>query len=457
MTTIAMPGSLLAISQTAAAALFAGLWQGALLAVALGLAMRVAPRISAAVRFAVWMAAFLAIALLPLLAAFRASGAPQPASRPAIHPLQLDSRWALGIVAAWAIFAAARLASLARNAFRLRALRDAATPATMLIQAAPRLAALLANAGRRRARLCASAEIDQPCAIGFFAPRVLVPFWLIEKATPAELEQIVLHEVSHLRRFDDWTNLLQKLAVAVFPLNPALLWVERRLCAAREVACDESVVRATQAPRAYAACLASLAEQRLNRVAAALSLGAWGRRSQLAGRIESILRGGSQLGRLQAGAVTAALVLATVGGALKLGDAAPLISFAAPRQNAVAALNSAPLAGTGASSRGVYHDVVFREPAVGGASSVRSSSGVPQPCAQLATAKFPEQAPRPVALRSIAKRSPRSRMASRPGGIQSFLIVTRWQDSSGGQLTVIDHVVRLSAAQLSAGWFVVQL
>ncbi len=51
----------------------------------------------------------------------------------------------------------------------------------------------------------------------------------------------------------------------LFPLNPALAWMERRLCREREMACDEGVVRSTQAPRAYAACLASLAERRLER------------------------------------------------------------------------------------------------------------------------------------------------------------------------------------------------
>ena len=97
-----------------------------------------------------------------------------------------------------------------------------------------------------------------------------------------------------MRRRDDWTNLLQKLALVLFPLNPALAWIESRLCREREMACDEGVVRRTQAPRAYAECLTSLAERRLElrlerRRAHALSLGAFERRPELVRRVYSIL------------------------------------------------------------------------------------------------------------------------------------------------------------------------
>ncbi len=91
--------------------------------------------------------------------------------------------------------------------------------------------------GSRRAELCVSDEVDRPTVIGFFAPKILIPTWLVEKLTATELEQIVLHEAGHLGRADDWMNLLQKIALVVFPLNPALAWVERRLCFERELAC----------------------------------------------------------------------------------------------------------------------------------------------------------------------------------------------------------------------------
>ena len=49
----------------------------------------------------------------------------------------------------------------------------------------------------------------------------------------------MLHEAGHLRRRDDWMNLLQKVGLVLLPLNPVLMWIERRLCLERELACDE--------------------------------------------------------------------------------------------------------------------------------------------------------------------------------------------------------------------------
>ena len=108
--------------------------------------------------------------------------------------------------------------------------------------------------------LCTSEELERPSLIGFFSPRIVIPRWLFERLSEAELRQIVMHEMEHLRRGDDWINLVQKLSLVVFPLNPALMWIERELCLERELACDAGVIRATGAPKAYATCLTSLAE-----------------------------------------------------------------------------------------------------------------------------------------------------------------------------------------------------
>src|SRR5271168_4303393 len=345
-------GLIQSASQVAAGALIANIWQGVLLTAMMWICLKLAPRTTAGIRFLIWIAVFLAIALLPF---FSILGTPHMASAsqaevsPGIHAIQLDARWALGIAALWLVVALARAGDLVRNGFRLRTLWKRSTPVDteMGIQSA------LSQSGFRRAQLCTSPDVDQPCVIGFLAPRILIPGWLLETATPAELEHIVLHEVSHLRRFDDLTNLFQKLALICFPLNPALAWVERRLCAEREEACDESVVRATQAPREYATCLTKLAEQRLARNAVALSLGAWEKRSQLTARIDSILRGGGNLSPLKARAVMTALVLATMGCALKLGSSSQVISFTAQEEQPVAQARQGRIDG------GVYRDVVF--------------------------------------------------------------------------------------------------
>jgi beta-lactamase regulating signal transducer with metallopeptidase domain len=431
------------ISQIAASALIASLWQGIVLAATIWVCLKLAPRTAAGIRFVVWTVVFVAISLLPVLAILPSRGATsgsQRATHSAINALVLDPRWALAIAALWAAFAAARTAKLAVSAIRLKSLWKRSTPVRSTLE----IESHIAQAGLRRARLCTSPDVDQPCVIGFLAPRILVPGWLLEKATAAELEQIVIHEVTHLRRFDDWTNLLQKVAMTAFPLNPALLWIERRLCAERELACDESVVRATKAPRDYAACLTNLAEQGLSRGSAALSLGAWERRSQLAGRIDSILRGGTNLSPLKAQAVMTALMIATVGGAIKLGSSAQLVSFASPTEDRpVAQANPETSSGTS------YRNVVFHVPPTSGTQPLQSDFEVAHPNQP---AKEPHL--RPI-RKNVVHHAP-----SPADGVESFFIVTRWQNASGQQLTVINRVVRissLSAGQSQSGWFVVPL
>jgi beta-lactamase regulating signal transducer with metallopeptidase domain len=439
-----MTESIQTIAQVASSALISSLWQGIVLAAMIWVCLRLAPRTTASVRFVIWSAVFVAMALLPAVSMVigHHSVVPAPAA-PSIGPtIVLDSRWALAIAALWACFAAVRLAMLARNASKLRSLWKRSTP----VESTWETESVLAQPGLRRATLCTSAEIDQPCVIGFFAPKILIPGWLLENATPSELGQIVLHESAHLRRFDDWTNLIQKLALACFPLNPALFWIERRLCAEREVACDESVVRTTNAPREYATCLTNLAERRLSRrmvPSGALSLGAWERRSQLASRIESILLGKASLGPLKTRVLALSLMFATVGGAIKLGGAGQLVSFA-PSQESRPFARSIPEAGAGPH----YQNVVFH-PSMPALllekPSLHRDPVLSRPANQPGT-------------RPALKNSPH-RAKSPAGGIDSLVIVTRWQNASGQQMTVIDQFVRIStpSAAQAQGWLVVQL
>jgi hypothetical protein len=164
--------------------------------------------------------------------------------------------------------------------------------------------------------------------IGFFAPRILIPEWLFERLSPEELKHVVLHESEHLRRGDDWINLAQKLCLALFPLNPALAWMDQRLATEREMACDEGVVRATKAPRAYAACLASLAERELKHRAELLSLGAWQRRPELVVRVHRILKHKQGLSPIATWAMVGALSCGLVVALIEFAHAPQLVAFA---------------------------------------------------------------------------------------------------------------------------------
>jgi hypothetical protein len=280
---------------------------------------------------------------IPTAMASGAAAGPEAAARPW---LSLDARWSIAIASLWAAATLVRAGGLVVHSFRLRKLWKDATPVEMEGRLNDLLASTTTAWNRGPVEVCTTTILQRPSVIGFFKPRILIPDWLFARLTAGELEQIVLHEAEHLRRRDDWTNLLQKLCLVVFPLNPALLWIERRLCREREMACDDGVIRITRAPRSYAACLASLAERGLERRAEALSLGAWQRRSELVHSVPSILRSKRGLSPLGTRALLGTLGCSLLVGSVELARCPQLVAFVPARSVEAAQPLNGPYAPT---------------------------------------------------------------------------------------------------------------
>ena len=107
-------------------------------------------------------------------------------------------------------------------------------------------------------------------------PLVVIPSWATRELSPAEFNTVLLHELAHLGRWDDWTNLAQKVLGALLFFHPAIWWIEKKLALEREMACDDLVLAKTASPRAYAECLVSLAEKNLLQRGIALAQAAVG-------------------------------------------------------------------------------------------------------------------------------------------------------------------------------------
>ena len=103
------------------------------------------------------------------------------------------------------------------------------------------------------------------------------------------MNTILLHELAHLRRRDDWTNLVQKILGALLFFHPAVWWIEKKLALEREMACDDLVLASTTSPRAYAECLVSLAEKSFLRRGLALAQAAVDRLRNVSLRVSQIL------------------------------------------------------------------------------------------------------------------------------------------------------------------------
>jgi beta-lactamase regulating signal transducer with metallopeptidase domain len=321
--------------------LVAGLWQGLLLAVVAWIGLKACPKIAPKNRFLLWLNIFVLAALLPFFAAFRApaSGALSHTAAIGLPVPHLSAAWAVALVGLWVLASLFSLARLLWNGYSLWMLSRTAVPVSPEALD-PELRSILAKADSRSIGVSLSHRVDSPVVIGFFHRAIVIPEWLSTRLTQPELKQVLLHELAHLERCDDWTNLLQKAVRALFPLNPALILADRQLCREREMACDDAVLDAAITPRAYATCLAALAEKRILRRAESLAPGAWRGRSELAERIHRILTNKRKLGSFGAGPAVAGFSLAFLFVGVVLARCPQLVAFTATSSQSPAPLEA---------------------------------------------------------------------------------------------------------------------
>ncbi len=111
--------------------------------------------------------------------------------------------------------------------------------------------------GTIRANRLTSALCVAPVTVGFFRPRVILPeCW--REWPRAQLDAVLTHEHAHTRRRDPLVQWLALLNRAVFWFHPLAWWLERRLGALAEEACDLAVLERGHDPRDYARYLLEL-------------------------------------------------------------------------------------------------------------------------------------------------------------------------------------------------------
>jgi beta-lactamase regulating signal transducer with metallopeptidase domain len=277
------------IAQIAAQGIVSCLVLGMLIVTIAWLLSRVLPAGNAGLRFAVWFSALGAIALVPVVQNLLQGAMAEGPVSSAHGLLVLPVRWAWYVFAAWATVAFVGVVRVGMGAWHLWRLRSQST-AVSLDELDPLVREAVERASqRRRFEVRASEHSHVPMAIGFFRPAVVFPKYLLSELSPEQLKQLVLHESTHLLRYDDWTNLLQKLTQAVLFFHPAVWWLENKLTLEREMACDEAVVAETHDARSYAECLATLAEKSVLRRSMALVQAAVSRLRHTSLRVEQVL------------------------------------------------------------------------------------------------------------------------------------------------------------------------
>jgi len=102
-------------------------------------------------------------------------------------------------------------------------------------------------------------RVAAPILVGILRPMILLPPSALAGWTSQELEMVLLHELAHVRRWDNLVNLVQRLIESLLFYQPAVWLVSDWIRREREHACDELVSTRTGGPREYARLLANLA------------------------------------------------------------------------------------------------------------------------------------------------------------------------------------------------------
>ena len=112
-----------------------------------------------------------------------------------------------------------------------------------------------------KVEVATSPSVSSPMALGILRPIIVFPADLVEKLRVDELALVIMHELAHVRRYDNLTLLLQRLVSAVLFFHPAVWLCGRMLRREAEQACDDFVVCVTGRSEAYARGLAHVAER----------------------------------------------------------------------------------------------------------------------------------------------------------------------------------------------------
>ncbi|MCL4693489.1 MAG: HEAT repeat domain-containing protein, partial [Candidatus Hydrogenedentes bacterium] len=163
-------------------------------------------------------------------------------------------------------------------------------------------------------------RVAVPTVVGVIRPMILLPASLATGMPPLQVELLLLHELTHIRRYDHVLNILQRIIEAALFFHPAVWYVSHRVRVEREHCCDDLVIALGGERHAYAESLISAAALASGMRLSPAALAATGKPSQLRKRIHRLLEEPAPPVRLVRGGwvLTALAIVALVAGATQL-------------------------------------------------------------------------------------------------------------------------------------------
>lgn len=114
---------------------------------------------------------------------------------------------------------------------------------------------------KKTVHLYISDLVQSPLTIGFFKPVILLPVAAMNNLSTQQVEAILLHELSHIRRYDYLVNILVAVIHTILYFNPFVKRFMNAIEGERENCCDEMVLQFEYDKVSYASALLTLEKQ----------------------------------------------------------------------------------------------------------------------------------------------------------------------------------------------------
>jgi bla regulator protein BlaR1 len=139
---------------------------------------------------------------------------------------------------------------------------------------------------RKKVFVYLSELVSSPVTIGYFKPIILLPLAALNNLSTQQVEAILLHELSHIRRYDYLVNFMISIISTLLYFNPFMKQFMKNIEEERENCCDQLVLQFGYDKVSYASALLTL--EKLSAHHPVLAMGAAGR-NYLLSRIEKIV------------------------------------------------------------------------------------------------------------------------------------------------------------------------
>jgi beta-lactamase regulating signal transducer with metallopeptidase domain len=139
---------------------------------------------------------------------------------------------------------------------------------------------------KKTVRVFISDIVTSPVTIGYIKPIILLPLAALTQLSPQQMEAILIHELTHIRRHDYLVNLMLTAVNVILYFNPFIRQFLSAIEAERENCCDELVLQFEYDKISYASALLQL--QKNNHFTTELAMSATNK-NHLLTRVEKIV------------------------------------------------------------------------------------------------------------------------------------------------------------------------